>query len=87
MQLAQIDSSQRDFTPALQYLEEVLAINSYYPPAMMAKTGILIAQNKLTAAEQVITQFAEQYPDSYMNQRLQGDLLVAQKDFDGATMA
>lgn len=87
MQLAQIESAQRDFTQALQSLDEVLAINSYYPPAMIAKTAILIAQNKPVEAARLISQFAEQYPDSYMNQRLQGDLLVAKKDFDSATRA
>jgi len=87
MQLVQISSAERKFEDVLGYINDVLGIAPNHIPALVAKIGVLIELKQLDDAETSIAEFSGLYPDSHLNQRLKGDLLLAEKQPEDAIIA
>ncbi len=78
LQLAQLQINEKRYSDALNHIDEVLTLQPNHSAALSARTGTLIAQQRFDDAQQAIKTFNDNYPDSYMGLRLQGDLLAAQ---------
>jgi putative PEP-CTERM system TPR-repeat lipoprotein len=84
LQLAQLQINEKQYSDGLSLLDEVLALQPAHAAALSARTGTLIAQQHFDDAQQTIETFTDNYPDSFMGLRLQGDLLAAQQQTDEA---
>ncbi|MEZ5525723.1 MAG: PEP-CTERM system TPR-repeat protein PrsT [Pseudomonadales bacterium] len=87
LQLAQLLINAEEYSQALVYLDEVIALQPSNGAALAARAGALIASAKLEDAESAIETFANVHPGHFMVDRLQGDLLLAQADPKGALAA
>ena len=87
LQLAQLQINEKRYSDALNHIDEVLTLQPNHSAALSARTGTLIALQRFDDAQQTIKTFIDNYPDSYMGLRLQGDLLTAQQQPDQAITA
>lgn len=78
LQLAQLLANEQQHNEALALVDKVLTLRPKHAPALSARASILIAQQRFDDAELAIKTFSNSYPNSFMNHRLRGDLLIAQ---------
>ncbi|EGG99385.1 hypothetical protein imdm_1171 [gamma proteobacterium IMCC2047] len=79
LQLAQLEINEKQYDDALTLINEVLTLRPKHASALSMRVTSLIAQQRFKDAQQALETFGQHYPNSFLNHRLRGDLLVAQQ--------